>query len=155
MASAAVAADLVRCFAVHARPARSPLVEPQLESQPPPSTPLFSRRRGRTRFGWLVSQPHDSRALARVLSGEAFKAEFADRFAVTFIDVGKPQTGEGRNLDQIARFGVKQLKSTPAMFAIAAKGKAINGKKDALSWRNAESRGEAAVLAWLRTLAKR
>ncbi len=98
---------------------------------------------------------HDSRALARVLSGDAFKAEFADRFAVTFIDVGKPQTGEGRNLDQIARFGVKKLKSTPALFAIGAKGKAINGKKDALSWRNADSRGEAALLAWLRGLAKR
>ncbi|WP_088307894.1 thioredoxin family protein [Novosphingobium sp. B 225] len=98
---------------------------------------------------------HDSRALARVLTGDAFKAEFAERYSVTFIDVGKPQTGEGRNLEQIARFGVKRLKSTPAMFAVGAKGKAINGKKDALSWRSADSRGDAAVLAWLRGLAKR
>ena len=95
---------------------------------------------------------HDSRALARVLTGDAFKSEFADRFAVTFIDVGKPQTGEGRNLDQIARFGVKRLKSTPAMIAAGPTGKAINSKKDALSWRNADSRSEAAVLAWLRGL---
>lgn len=95
---------------------------------------------------------HDSRALARVLTGDAFRGEFASRFAVTFIDVGKPQTGEGRNLDQIARFGVKHLKSTPALFAVGSAGKAINGKRDALSWRNADSRGEAAVLAWLRGL---
>lgn len=95
---------------------------------------------------------HDSRALARVLTGDAFKAEFGTRYAVTFIDVGRPQTGEGRNLDQIARFGVKHLKSTPALFAIGAKGKAINGKRDAIGWRNADSRGDAAVLAWLRAL---
>ncbi len=96
---------------------------------------------------------HDSRALARWLNGEAFKARYAAGFAVTFIDVGKPQTGQGRNLDQIARFGVKQLSSTPAMFAVGAKGRPINSKPDALSWRNSESRGEAALLAWLDALA--
>lgn len=96
---------------------------------------------------------HDSRALARWLSGEGFKARFGARYGVTFIDVGKPQTGQGRNLDQIARFGVRTVKSTPALFAIGARGKVLNGKRDALSWRNADSRGEAALLAWLDALA--
>ncbi len=95
---------------------------------------------------------HDSRALARWLTGETFKARFGTRFAVTFIDVGKPQTGQGRNLDEVARFEVRTLKSTPALFAIGARGKRLNSKRDALSWRNADSRGEAALLAWLDAL---
>jgi hypothetical protein len=74
---------------------------------------------------------------------------------VTFVDVGKPQTGEGRNLDLVARFGVRHLKSTPALFAISPAGKRINGKKDAVSWRNAESRSEAAIFDWFRALADR
>ena len=93
---------------------------------------------------------HDSRALAKVLTSDAFKAEFADRFAVTFIDVGKPQTGEGRNLELVKQLGVKNLKSTPALFVVSPQGKLLNGKKDAVSWRNAESRGADKVLAWFR-----
>lgn len=96
---------------------------------------------------------HDSRALAKVLTGEAFKTEFGARFAVTFIDVGVPQTGQGRNLDLVARFGVKKLKSTPALFVISPEGKRINSKKDAIGWRNAHGRGEAAILGWFRKLA--
>ena len=96
---------------------------------------------------------HDSRALAKVLTSDAFKAEFGSRFEVTFIDVGRPQTGDGRNLDLVKQLGVKNLKSTPALFVLRADGKVLNGKKDAVSWRNAESRGEAAVLAWFRKLA--
>lgn len=96
---------------------------------------------------------HDSRALAKVLTGEAFKAEFGARYAVTFIDVGVPQTGQGRNLDLVARFGVKKMKGTPALFVISPEGKRINSTKDAVSWRNAHSRGEAAILGWFRKLA--
>ena len=96
---------------------------------------------------------HDSRALARVLLSDQFKTEFGTRFGVTFINVGKPQTGAGTNLDLVQRLGVNNLKSTPAMFVVSATGKLLNSKKDAISWRNAESRGEAAVLAWFRKLA--
>ena len=96
---------------------------------------------------------HDSRALARVLLSDQFKTEFGARFAVTFINVGQPQTGAGANLDLVKRLGVKNLKSTPALFVVSPAGKLLNGKKDAVSWRNAESRGEAAVLAWFRKLA--
>ncbi len=95
---------------------------------------------------------HDSRALARVLLSDQFKAEFGSRFAVTFINVGKPQTGEGTNLDLVQRLGVKDLKSTPALFVVSPGGKLLNSKKDAISWRNAESRSDTAVMAWFRKL---
>lgn len=93
---------------------------------------------------------HDSRALARTLTGDAFQREFGARYTVTLIDVGKPQTGEGRNLDLVESLGVKSLKSTPAMFVLSGTGRPLNSKVDALSWRNADSRGEARTLAWFR-----
>ena len=96
---------------------------------------------------------HDSRALAKVLTSGEFRSEFGGWYEVTFIDVGRPQTGEGRNLELVKQLGVKNLKSTPALFVLRADGKVLNGKKDAVSWRNAESRGEAATLAWFRKLA--
>ena len=98
---------------------------------------------------------HDSRALGKVLTSDAFKAEFANRYDVTFIDVGRPQTGEGRNLDLVKQLGVKNLKSTPAMFVISPQGKLLNGKKEAVSWRNADSRGTEPVMVWFRGFDKR
>lgn len=97
---------------------------------------------------------HDSRALAAVLTSEGFRSEFGGRYAVTFIDVGKPQTGEGRNLELVEQLGVKNLKSTPALLVIAPDGKLLNGSRDAISWRNAESRGSQKILAWFRSLRK-
>lgn len=95
---------------------------------------------------------HDSVALAEVLTSDAFKAEFGAGYSVTFIDVGVPQTGKGRNIELLARFKVKQLKGTPAMFVVGPDGALRNKRKDALSWRNAHSRGAAATLAWFRKL---
>jgi hypothetical protein len=95
---------------------------------------------------------HDSRGLAEVLTSSAFTGEFGSRYTLTFIDVGRPQSGAGRNLNLVARFGVKHLKSTPAMFAISPLGEQLNSKKDAISWRNAHSRGETAILEWMREL---
>lgn len=91
---------------------------------------------------------HDSRDLARVLLSDQFKTKYGARLSVTFIDVAVPQTGNGRNLDLVKRFGIKHLKGTPAMFVISPKGKRLNSKKDAAGWRNAGSRGEAAILGW-------
>ena len=96
---------------------------------------------------------HDSRALAAVLTSKQFVQEFGARFAVTFVDVGIPQAGQGRNLELVQRYGVKKLKGTPAMFVISPKGKRLNSKKDAESWRNADSRSAADVLGWFRKLA--
>ena len=98
---------------------------------------------------------HDSRALGKLLTSDVFKAEFGSRFAVTFIDVGKPQTGEGRNLQLVKQLGGKNLKSTPALFVLRADGKVLNGTKDAVSWRNAESRGDQTILAWFRSFNKK
>jgi thiol-disulfide isomerase/thioredoxin len=96
---------------------------------------------------------HDSQALARVLTSDAFKAEFGARFAVTFIDVGTPQIGEGRNLDLAKRFGIKKLEGTPAMVVISPKGKRLNSKGDAVSWRDADSRPVDAIYGWFRDIA--
>lgn len=96
---------------------------------------------------------HDSQALARVLNSEAFKAEFANRFSVTFIDVGIPQTGQGRNLELAARFGIKRVKGTPTMVVISPAGKRLNSSADAASWRNADSRVEADIFGWFRKIA--
>ncbi len=95
---------------------------------------------------------HDSRALAKALTSPAFHDEFGTRFSVTFIDVATPQTGAGRNLDLAERLGIKRLHSTPALVVVAANGKPLNSAKDAVGWRNADSRGEGAILAWFRTL---
>lgn len=95
---------------------------------------------------------HDSTGLAKVLTGPAFREEFGARFSVTFIDVGVPQVGKGRNLDLIARYGVKRMRGTPALFVIGPDGRPCNSRRDAQSWRNADSRGEAAILDWFRRL---
>lgn len=93
---------------------------------------------------------HDSQALARVLTSTAFQSEFGSRYTVTFIDVGKPQIGQGRNLDLVEQLGVRKLKSTPVLFVVNGAGKPLNSSRDARSWRNAESRGEAGILEWFR-----
>ena len=91
---------------------------------------------------------HDSRALARALTSPEFVKRFGPSFAVTFIDVGKPQTGKGHNLDVVSDLGVKDLKSTPAMFVISGGGTLLNGTNDALSWRNADSRRPVTIFCW-------
>ena len=98
---------------------------------------------------------HDSRALGEVLTSPAFKREFGKRFDVTLIDVGRPQTGAGHNLALVQRLGVKNLKSTPALLVLRGDGTLLNGTKDAVSWRNAESRGADKVLAWFRGFDKK
>ncbi len=94
---------------------------------------------------------HDSRTLAEVLKSDEFAARFGKRFVVTFIDVGEPKIGKGRNLDLVAGLGLKKLRSTPALFVLSANGKRINTTKDARAWRNADSRGKAAIMGWFDT----
>lgn len=89
---------------------------------------------------------HDSRALAGWLETARFKA-LADReFVVVFIDAGRPQDGEGRNLDLAASFGVRDIEGTPNLLVIdPAKGKLLNAPDSAKSWRNTASRSEDAI----------
>lgn len=95
---------------------------------------------------------HDSRALAGWLKTPRFAALTASRYEVVFVDVGVPQTGEGRNLDIAKRFGLADVPGTPALLVLTGDGRAVN-LDTAASWRNAASRSEDAIFAELVALA--
>ncbi len=97
---------------------------------------------------------HDSRALAGWLETPRFKQLFADSFELVFVDVGNPQTGEGRNLEIARDFGIVDLVSTPALLVIAPDGTLLN-RDSATSWRNAASRSGDAIYAALARYAPR
>ena len=87
---------------------------------------------------------HDSIALAGWFQTPRFAAMLSPRYEVVYVDVGTPQTGQGRNLEIAKRFKAKPVKGTPTVLIVSPQGKLLN-KNDAGSWRNAESRGEDAV----------
>lgn len=95
---------------------------------------------------------HDSRALAGWLESPRFAALTAANFEVVFVDVGMPQTGEGRNLAIAERFGLDKMKNTPALLVLTPEGRAVN-PDTARDWRNAASRSEDAIHAELVALA--
>lgn len=85
---------------------------------------------------------HDSRAMAGWLETDRFR-DLADRhFIVVYIDIGKPQDDEGRNLDLAAEYGLVGITNTPVVAMLTADGSLINSLEDAKSWRNAASRSE-------------
>lgn len=96
---------------------------------------------------------HDSRVLAGWLETPRFAALGAAHYEVVFVDVGSPQTGDGRNLDIARRFGLPDMPGTPALLVLTAEGKAVN-LETAASWRNAASRSEDAIYAELAALAQ-
>ncbi|WP_086608562.1 thioredoxin family protein [Erythrobacter donghaensis] len=96
---------------------------------------------------------HDSRALAGWLETPRFAALIAERYEVVYVDVGVPQTGEGRNLDIAQRFGLDEFPGTPALLVLTAKGELLN-RDTAASWRNAASRSEDAIFDELVALAE-
>ena len=85
---------------------------------------------------------HDSAALANLIDSPRFVGMITQKYEVLFVDVGVPQTGNGRNLDIAKRFGIKKIKGTPTLLVVSPQGKLLNSKKDAASWRNAASRDE-------------
>ncbi|MFM7349339.1 MAG: thioredoxin family protein [Erythrobacter sp.] len=95
---------------------------------------------------------HDSRALAGWLETPRFAALTAARYEVVFVDVGMPQTGAGVNLDVPRRFGLAEMKGTPALLVLTPEGKPVN-LDTAAGWRNAASRSEEAILTELASLA--
>jgi thioredoxin-like negative regulator of GroEL len=95
---------------------------------------------------------HDSTALAGWLQTPRFAALIAGRFELVFVNVGMPQTGDGHNLAVAQRFGLAEMKGTPALLVLDAGGKPLN-PDTAASWRNAASRSEEAIFAELTTLA--
>ncbi len=96
---------------------------------------------------------HDSRALAGWLETPRFAALVSAHYEVVYVDVGVPQTGEGRNLEIARRFGLAEIPGTPALLVLAADGHAVN-LETAASWRNAGSRSEDAIFAELAALAE-
>jgi len=95
---------------------------------------------------------HDSRALAGWLETPRFAALVAARYELVFVDVGMPQTGEGRNLAIAERFGLGKLKGTPALLVLTTDGQPVN-LESAPAWRDAASRSEDAIYAELAALA--
>lgn len=96
---------------------------------------------------------HDSRALAGWLETPRVAALTAQAYEVVFVDVGVPQTGEGRNLEIARRFGLTEFPGTPALLVLTPDGGAVN-LDTAASWRNAASRSEDAIYAELAALAE-
>ncbi|MFY8048281.1 MAG: thioredoxin family protein [Erythrobacter sp.] len=97
---------------------------------------------------------HDSTALAGWLQTPRFAALIAERYELVFVNVGMPQTGDGHNLEVARRFGLAEMKGTPALLVLTGDGKAVN-LDTAASWRNAGSRSEEAIFAELTALADR
>lgn len=91
---------------------------------------------------------HDSIGLAGWLQTSRFAEMMRDRYVVTYVDVGVPQTKHGRNLDIAKRFGIKKLRSTPALLMVSGDGERLNDKDDAIGWRNAASRSEDEIYAY-------
>lgn len=87
---------------------------------------------------------HDSRALAGWFETPLFRELMAANFELLFVDVGRPQTGEGRNQDIARSFGIAEMKSTPALLVVATDGKVLNADS-ATTWGNAASRSEDAI----------
>ena len=96
---------------------------------------------------------HDSRALAGWLETPRFRTLLAAEYEPVFVDVGVPQTGEGRNLDIAERFGLEELPGTPNLLVLTADGTPINADS-ATGWRNAASRSEDDIYAELVRLAQ-
>ena len=91
---------------------------------------------------------HDSRALAGWLTKPRFTEMLRDRYKTVYVDVGSPQTGQGRNLDIAKRFGIKKVKGTPLVMIVSPTGMLMNSRQDANSWRNAASRSEDEIFAY-------
>jgi hypothetical protein len=90
---------------------------------------------------------HDSIGLAGWFATPRFAAMLSSKYEVVYVDVGVPQTGNGRNLDIAKRFKAKPVKGTPTVLILSPQGKLLN-KKDAGSWRNAASRSEQEIFAF-------
>jgi thioredoxin-related protein len=90
---------------------------------------------------------HDSKALAGWFESARFKVMLTSRYEIVYVDVGKPQLREGRNIEIAQGFGIKKIKGTPTVLILSSDGVLLN-KKDAPTWRNAASRSEEAIFAY-------
>ena len=95
---------------------------------------------------------HDSRALAGWLESERIAPLVKREYETVFVNVGRPQSGDGHNLDIARRFGLKELPGTPNLLVLTAEGKLVNGDT-ATTWRNTASRSEDEIYRELAELA--
>ncbi len=91
---------------------------------------------------------HDSRGLAGWFATPRFSEMLNVKYETVYVDVGTPQSGEGRNIDVAQRFGIESQENTPMVLVLSADGKLLNSEEDAKSWRNAASRSEDAIFTY-------
>ncbi len=94
---------------------------------------------------------HDSIVLAGWFDRSGFAAMMQPKFEIVYVDVGTPQTDNGRNMDIAKRFKAKRINGTPTVLILSAQGKLLN-KKDAGTWRNAASRNEQDIFSYFADL---
>ncbi|MEL6487084.1 MAG: thioredoxin family protein [Pseudomonadota bacterium] len=96
---------------------------------------------------------HDSRALAGWLGTERFAGLIEREYELVFVNVGRPQSGDGHNLEIARRFGLEDLPGTPNLLVLTADGELVNGDT-ATTWRDAASREKDAIYEELERLAE-
>lgn len=151
-----LAASLAACATVTSDPAHpeAPLYAPEADASSDVDGALVRAAVSGKRVLLVMGANwcHDSRALAGWLESPRFAALTDAHYEVVYVDVGVPQTGEGRNLDIARRFGLDEFPGTPALLVLTAEGRAVN-LDTAASWRNAASRSEDAIYTELEALA--
>lgn len=95
---------------------------------------------------------HDSRAFAGWTEADRIGGLIAEKFELVFVNVGRPQTGDGFNQHILARFGFEPQEGTP-MVIVATPGGDVLNRDSAASWRNAASRSEDEIYDELASLA--
>ncbi|MFZ1742445.1 MAG: thioredoxin family protein [Pontixanthobacter sp.] len=83
---------------------------------------------------------HDSRAFAGWMIAPRFKKLIADHYVLIFVNVGRPQTKDGHNLDIAKRYGI-EIEGTPTVLILSPDGKLLNADT-AKNWRDTASRSE-------------
>lgn len=93
---------------------------------------------------------HDSRGLAGWFATPRFAKMLERRYELVFVDAGRPQDGEGRNLDIARRFGIEEITGTPTVLVLSPEGALLN-PETARTWRNAASRSEDEIFDYFST----
>jgi thiol-disulfide isomerase/thioredoxin len=90
---------------------------------------------------------HDSRALAGWLAMPRFQQLVAEKYELVFVDVGSPQTGEGRNLEIARRYGI-EVEKTPTVLILSSADELLN-PRTAKRWNNSSRHSEDEIYAQL------
>ncbi len=91
---------------------------------------------------------HDSAWFANAIAGIDIAGALMTRYHIIFVDIGAPRVGQGRNLEVARRFGFKNIRGTPTVAILDARGHVLN-RKAAPKWRNAASRSPDEIQAEL------